>query len=120
MAGNGRCADRQDRCMRAIGFASAPGLTGSRSKTWLVAGLAEFACLMRSCRVLAFGFLASIAMLAPARAEPFGRFLFTPDTKGSVVYSWGLDTPTQFDQQVTCGDVVCGDIKFDYETYLRK
>lgn len=120
MAGYGRCADRQDSCMRAIGFASAPGSSGSRSETWLVVGLAASADSMWCSRVLAFGFLASVAMLAPARADPFGRFLFTADTKGSVVYSWGLDTPTQFDQQVTCGDVVCGDIKFDYETYLRK
>lgn len=68
----------------------------------------------------ALALLGSSVVMAPGHAAPFGRFLFKPDTKGSIVFSYGMPTPTEFDQQVTCGDVVCGDIKFDYDTFLMK
>ncbi len=49
----------------------------------------------------------------------FGRFLI--DTSRSrYVYSYGDAAPTQFDRDVFCGTTKCGEIKFDYDTYLAE
>jgi hypothetical protein len=56
---------------------------------------------------------------ARAQATNHGRFLRDPSQSG-IVDSYGQATPTTFDQDVYCGTVKCGTIKFDYDTYLGK
>jgi hypothetical protein len=71
---------------------------------------------------------AIIAWLPIAQATPttdqqpppnFGRFL-NPPSRSRNVFRYLVPAPTEFDRQVTCGNLVCGEIRFDYAPYLGK
>jgi hypothetical protein len=64
-------------------------------------------------------FIIVSAFSTATSAVPFGRFLLNP-VDSSIVYSYGDAAPTAFDQNVFCGTTKCGEIKFDYDTYLKK
>ncbi|MGH7152988.1 MAG: hypothetical protein ACREF3_03590, partial [Acetobacteraceae bacterium] len=69
--------------------------------------------------VAALALLFSVGAVPAVHATPFGRFLKQP-ADSSIVFKYNQPAPIQFDQQVFCDGVKCGDIKFDYATYLRK
>lgn len=72
--------------------------------------------------VLTLALMAGAATALPARATPgdpnFGRFL--PEAGTGFILSYGQANPVAFDKNVFCGDIKCGEIKFDYATYLQK
>ena len=57
-----------------------------------------------------------------AQAATFGRFFPEPPfpkSKKTEVISFGTNPPVEFDKDVTCDTKKCGDIRFDYSTFLE-
>jgi hypothetical protein len=73
-------------------------------------------------RFVAFVLFVIFASTSSVEADPInhGRFLPMAGTGFILSYGNGNAAPTAFDQDVFCEVQKCGEIKFDYDTFLEK